>query len=614
MMMKVTMYAAMSLLLLLVAATEQLPLGVEAESRVDVPAVTNFGSDAAKNLSSDTTDNNYANVSCTPWFVPDSTGGCKCGDDLHSIVECDSTSHHIHLLTCYCMTEDKELTTTIVGACVYNCFASSSRWDFHSTLKTNSSGIDEIMCGSLHRTGQLCGQCMSHFAPPVFSYHLECVNCTTYSKNWVKYVAISFLPLTLFFVILVVFRFSATSPTMNAFILVSQTLTATAQLRAIAPYVRGADNSQKLAIVTLNSLYAVWNLDFFRLLVDPFCIHPKMTTLQALALDYIVALYPLFLVIVTYLLVEMHDHFRVIVWLWKPFHRVLARFRRHWHIRNSLVDALATFLFLSCVKLLSVSLDLLTPTTLYDATGKRWPQLYLYYDGTVEYFGPDHVLYGILAISVLLLFIILPILLLCLYPCRCCRRRLSDWGMDYLSLQIFMDVFHGCYKDGTNGTRDCRQFAAVYLIIRVTLSICFAFTLTELFYIFATAILICVAMSVSIIQPYKSQVHNAVDTFLIVTLALIYLFAIGTDIATLKNPDEFRFIPGAFIMVLFLVPLAYGIGVLLHWLFFQQKLVQRAMRTAQAVWTQTITTVSNTEDRGSTGSEENRALLRDPVA
>ena len=46
------------------------------------------------------------------------------------------------------------------------------------------------------------------------------------------------------------------------------------------------------------SFYGLWNLDFFRAIYNyyilpPFCISPRMNTLQVVSLDYVVALYPL---------------------------------------------------------------------------------------------------------------------------------------------------------------------------------------------------------------------------------------------------------------------------------------------------------------------------------
>ena len=53
----------------------------------------------------------------------------------------------------------------------------------------------------------------------------------------------------------------------------------------------------KLKWVVLS--YSIWNLDFFRSIYPPFCIHPHMSALQVVSLDYIVAVYPMILVLVT---------------------------------------------------------------------------------------------------------------------------------------------------------------------------------------------------------------------------------------------------------------------------------------------------------------------------
>ena len=141
----------------------------------------------------------------------------------------------------------------------------------------------------------------------------------------------------------------------------------------------------------LSTLYGCWNLDFFRMIYPPFCLHPKMTNIQALTLDYVLAIYPLVLLGVAYVLVELNDHgCRPILFLWRPFHCCFSHFRRQWDIRTSLVDAFATLLLLSYIKLLSVSIDLLAPTAVYDIHGKPLPNLYLYYDGSTEYFGREH--------------------------------------------------------------------------------------------------------------------------------------------------------------------------------------------------------------------------------
>ena len=136
-----------------------------------------------------------------------------------------------------------------------------------------------------------------------------------------------------------------------------------------------------------------------------------MSTLQVLALDYILAAYPLLLILITYSIVELHARDCIVVWLWKPFRRCFTRFQRT-YIQTSLVDAFASFLLISYV---SVSFDFLIPVYLHDVHGESM-ELYLFFDGTVEYFGEQHLPYAILAIFVLIVFNILPLLLLCFYP------------------------------------------------------------------------------------------------------------------------------------------------------------------------------------------------------
>ena len=140
---------------------------------------------------------------------------------------------------------------------------------------------------------------------------LTCVDCTlNYDKNWVKYVAISYLPLTVFLFIVMCFRVSVFTGLVNAVILLSQMLTGSQIMRWVVTghfFEKVITNRFfKNSIVAIFSLMSIWNLDFFRLVCSPFCLHPEMSSLQILALDYAIAAYPLLLIVLTYILVELH--------------------------------------------------------------------------------------------------------------------------------------------------------------------------------------------------------------------------------------------------------------------------------------------------------------------
>ena len=83
------------------------------------------------------------------------------------------------------------------------------------------------------------------------------------------------------------------------------------------------------------SAYAIWNLDFFRALMPDICL--QLTTLQVLALAYLIAVYPMLLMVIAYTLVELHGYgFRPVLLVWRPFHYFFVRFQREWNIQTSL--------------------------------------------------------------------------------------------------------------------------------------------------------------------------------------------------------------------------------------------------------------------------------------
>ena len=353
-------------------------------------------------------------VSCPPWFEP-FNGTCKCGDSVDRVVRCNESLPESAVLDCYCMTYS-EAMGTVVGACLYSCVKGDNH--YHKMPKTMEE-LNYVMCGHFNRTGQLCGECKTNYSPLVYSYDLHCITCSGDQYNWIKYVAIAFVPLTVFLVLVLCCRISATSPKLNAFVTFSQALSYPANVRAVLFLINEESYpAPSIAARILLAIYGFWNLDFFRTLIPHICL--KVDTLQALALDYGIAFYPLALIIVTYVLIELHArNIRIIVWIWKPFHRHFARFRQQWDVRSSIIDAFATFLLLSNIKLLSVSFDLLLPTHVYNMNGSV-VGIYLYYDGSIEYFGKKHLPYAILALFVIITFVLFPLMLLLLYPMRCC--------------------------------------------------------------------------------------------------------------------------------------------------------------------------------------------------
>ena len=508
----------------------------------------------------------YKNTSvCPPWFLYDNTTErCTCGDDLGGIVSCDSQERSVYLISCYCMTYDQQFGTT-VGNCFTNCVLRKANVSFQTYLKIPSDGsyLNVAMCGERwNRTGRLCGACKPRHYPLVYSYEMKCIECEHAGvKNWLKFVTSAFLPLTIFFILVLGLGISATSPKLEAFILYSQIITTPANVRILLEVLDSGNysTSQTLCRI-LASLYAVWNLDFFRTLLPNNCL--KISTLQLLALDYIIAVYPIVLIVVTYIVVDLYDReLFPLVWFTNKFKHYAKFAGSTINLKSSILTAFSTFLILSYGKFLTVSFDLLDFTKVYTPDGKAIGNV-LYYDASIEYFGKEHLPYGILAIAVTILFNILPLLFTLLHPLRCFKGHLGKWP----ALRICLDTFQGCYKDGTAGTRDCRFFSSLLFLIRIVLFVTYGFVKNTDFYRIASVLLLVLVLLISLFKPFKPQfaTYNTVHVSMILNLAVWYILISSISLRTLESFSIVILYDVVCVTVAFM-PLIYVTVLILKW-------------------------------------------------
>ena len=500
-----------------------------------------------------------AEESCTDlWFTP-KNGTCHCGDTIHDAVTCNEHTKEVMVLDCYCMTADSATNQTVVGNCLFNCFS----------LSRNALYLDNVYhqapsdCSYLNRKGTLCGECKKHSFPRAYSYKLDCIQCH-HPDSWWLYTAAAFLPLTVFIIIILVFRISVVSPKLHAFVFFAQRFAAPANVRILLA-TKYTSPIHVVLVKLFTCAYGIWNLDFFRTVLPNICLH--LTTLQVLALDYLIAVYPMLLMVIAYTLVELHGYgFKPVLLMWKPFHYFLARFRREWDIQTSIVDAFVTFFILSTTKILSASYDLLIPTELYGANGD-FLGLRLYYDPNVEYFKHEHLPYALLALAVFSLFILLPFCLLVLPSFHCVRKCFSKWRIRIRVLEDFLYAFQQYYRDDSNKMTDCRWYAGFYILVTFSLFLTYAFTLSGFTYILYIFLFTIGAVTILIVQPYKEEyaIYNVVDCVLFLCLALF------CAVATLVNFAEMFdrvYLAPAYLIMAFLcaAPLVYIIAVVIYWM------------------------------------------------
>ena len=330
------------------------------------------------------------------------------------------------------------------------------------------------------------------------------MECQDYKYNWLKYIAVAYVLLTVFYILIVALRISVTSPALVAYVTVSQIFAAPGVMRFI--YTSHGSIHKSLVLKVFSSLYAIWNLDFFRGVYKPFCLHPDLSMLQVICLDYIVGVYPLVLIFITYCLVRLHDRYVVISKLWKPFFNLFSFLRREWNIRESLVNAFAAFIVLSYVKMMNISFDLLTPSHSHrDPTGNFSNIPYLFINGSLPYFDQDHIPYAICTIFMLLIFNVFPLVLVSLYPCACFQKCLNLTKCSCQSLHIFMDALLGCYKVRP---LDCRYFAGFYIFLRCINLLIFSFTKNVQYYLYSVYALVLTIVLVAVFKPYKNTIFS----------------------------------------------------------------------------------------------------------
>ena len=208
----------------------------------------------------------------------------------------------------------------------------------------------------------------------------------------------------------------------------------------------------------------------------------------------------------------------------------------------------------------SVTLDLLSPTLLYHVhvDGSTDEKLYLFLAGDVEYFGPKHMPYALLSLFV---FLLIPGLLLFFYPCRFFQRLLNAIHCNFLGLRIFMDVFQGHYKDGTNGTRDYRFFSGLFFWTRYILMAC-AILFSSLFVY--GIIITMLGFTVAITHPHRIQLHYLLDCISFILLSLLLFAFMGTFLGPHNSiPAK---VSQLFFFVAVFLPVLYIIVLICYWI------------------------------------------------
>ena len=470
-----------------------------------------------------------ADADCAVSFQ-DKDDVCVCSTaNTQGPVKCNSINQRIEVEPCYCVYYDHHLNKVIVGRCYFTCYQYE-----HTVIEvTNSTVFNDDFCYSYSeiRSGFFCYECIGNYSMAAYSKVLiYCVPCQDYGyKNWLQTFAVSLLPMTLFYILAVLLSFNITSSSLSGVILVIQCIV-TSPVRTYMNVFTSFpnDGDYNIFVKIFFGLLEIVDLDFFRVAYSPVCLHPNINVFEIQSLSYIMTLFPFLLIFITYLLITAYDsHYRVLVWIWKPFKICVLRYRKTWNIRTSLVEIFASFIFLSSVRIMSVSARILSFILTYDVAGNKVSTV-VTASANVKYFSPQHLPFALFAITISSIFVALPLLLLVVYPCRCFHKCLNSCGLRLQVLHVFMDAFQGSYK---LQPRDMRYFSAFYLFLRVVMVMHADLFLSPLTLYTSGIISLASAAIVAAFRPFKVEAHNTIDSILLLLMGVYFISCNETSLA-----------------------------------------------------------------------------------
>ena len=282
------------------------------------------------------------------------------------------------------------------------------------------------------------------------NYSESCSNLDTHI-GWYIIILTEFIPLTIMIVSIIVLDIKLVGGHITGYILYCQILS--------LPFSAAFNLGQHYT----DPLMSMWNLNFLNpFLSFKFCISNHVSGLGVIIFWYIVAFYPLVLLLLLYIWIVMYERgWRMVVCITQPVHRLLARFWLKFDIHPSLIDSIAGIYILCFTQLTATSLKIFHPSHVHGTSLK------FYYDESLAYFGWPHGLAGSFAIIILIVFVIIPTVYLLLYPFKFFQKFLEVCKLRTQLTDAVVDSLTGSFKNGLENTYDYRLFAGLYLLLRI---------------------------------------------------------------------------------------------------------------------------------------------------
>ena len=497
-----------------------------------------------------------SNYSCPTWFYySNTTQRCECGFETDWLI-CDKQTMTVHVIIDFCVTYSGQEGLFYIGRSPRNNKFNNTNRMF-SEHPTDPDQLEDKMCGPYNRKGLLCGECIDGYGPGVYTLDSKCADCSKFStfSAIFLYLLVDLVPITLFFICVVMFHLNITAGPLLGYVLFCQEystflgyypMTYEYVLSHLSP---GLAFLVQIWIVTIK----FWNINYLKPVIPPFCISEKLKGIHVLVLNSLSTLYPVILVIASLVVIELHARKNSIIHvLLKPFSCILNTANIRAVTGSSVLSAYATFMFLSSTGNLFAFYALTRNIYVHRSIDGSVYKRVLFADPTIEFLSPTHVMFLVIPLVQCVFLVFIPSLLLIIYPTRV-YRRMSEYlsARKRLAITAFVESLNSCFKDGLNGTRDYRVLAGVLFF---AFPVCNNFVLImeeilhgdyniNIFFFYFTSLL---SLLVCYIRPFKSTVANMSVSFCFIMYGFLlicsYLWSNQLSVSTLALEVTFAVI------------------------------------------------------------------------
>ena len=473
---------------------------------------------------------NITLLKCPPGFKLTNNGICDCNTNAYiGLFKCDMDKFHSHLHFGYWVglmetpNGSQDLVTSPCPFCDYSLGTMNSLYYSKLVvLPRDYSNLSETVCGE-SRNGTVCGRCQNNYTMQFHSPSFQCkaIKSDGCKFGWLFYILSELMPVTLVFIIVLIFNVRFTSGTVNGFILFSQMLhTMDVSASGIIVLPGTIKHSVNYWTEGYQVIYGFFNFDFFNSESLSFCLWKNASALDMLAVKYVTVTYTLLMIV-------------AVIWIMNSCGgRCCGKCCRITTVKTSVIHGISTFLLICYAQCIKVSLYLLMPVYFYVDEGNGFkPPVKVWLNGELTYLGKKHLSYAIPALLFLLIVGILPPALLLAYPLLnkvltilgCENSRVINFISRLIptaNLKPMLDSIQGCFKD------NFRFFAGLYFLYRWTfLLIQMNPSIFNVYYTAVSGVLVFILTLHTICQPYIKRVHNIIDALLFANLLLIALLS-----------------------------------------------------------------------------------------